>query len=147
MSDTQNCTKFSNLINSCKNIKLDGSNPTMLYAYGGFNINIMPSYDPLAAFFINNLNGVYALANIRGGGYEKINIWKLIIKWSDYMNEKYAKNSLTLLKTSLEFQSYLISFIVIYLNLKKLNKSMSKQLIIWLFVFNCVCHIHCINKF
>jgi hypothetical protein len=101
----------------------------------------------LAAFFINNLNGVYALANIRGGGYEKINIWKLIIKWSDYMNEKYAKNSLTLLKTSLEFQSYLISFIVIYLNLKKLNKSMSKQLIIWLFVFNCVCHIHCINKF
>ncbi len=74
MSDTQNCTKFSNLINSCKNIKLDGSNPTMLYAYGGFNINIMPSYDPLAAFFINNLNGVYALANIRGGGYEKINI-------------------------------------------------------------------------
>jgi prolyl oligopeptidase len=46
----------------------------MLYAYGGFNINIMPSYDPLAAFFINNLNGVYALANIRGGGYEKINI-------------------------------------------------------------------------
>ncbi|XP_054157272.1 uncharacterized protein LOC128955623 [Oppia nitens] len=51
-----------------KNIKLDGSNPTLLYAYGGFNINIEPGYDPLATFFIKHLNGVYALANIRGGG-------------------------------------------------------------------------------
>ena len=52
-----------------QNLKLDGSNPTMLYAYGGFNINIQPSFDPLGTFFIKNLNGIYAVANIRGGGY------------------------------------------------------------------------------
>ncbi|CAG2115619.1 unnamed protein product, partial [Medioppia subpectinata] len=50
-----------------KNIKLDGSNPTLLYAYGGFNINIQPGFDPLGTFFIKHLNGIYAVANIRGG--------------------------------------------------------------------------------
>lgn len=52
-----------------QNIKLDGTNPTLLYGYGGFNINLMPNYGALATFFISKLNGVYAYVNLRGGGY------------------------------------------------------------------------------
>ncbi len=52
-----------------QNITLNGNNPTLLYGYGGFGISNTPNYNPLNAFFINDLNGVYALANIRGGGY------------------------------------------------------------------------------
>nr|XP_046917518.1 prolyl endopeptidase-like [Dermatophagoides farinae] len=51
-----------------KNITLNGQNPTWLYAYGGFNINIQPEYNPMAMFFVKYLNGIYASANIRGGG-------------------------------------------------------------------------------
>ena len=51
-----------------KGLKLDGNNPTLLYAYGGFNYNLMPRFDPLAIFFINNLDGIYAPVNLRGGG-------------------------------------------------------------------------------
>lgn len=50
-----------------KGIKLDGSNPTYLYGYGGFNISLTP------AFSVSNLAwmemcGVYAVPNLRGGG-------------------------------------------------------------------------------
>ena len=46
----------------------NGKNPTMLYAYGGFNVAIQPDYNALGIFFARNLNGIYAVANIRGGG-------------------------------------------------------------------------------
>lgn len=46
----------------------NGKNPTLLYAYGGFNIAIKPDYNALGIFFARNLNGIYAVANIRGGG-------------------------------------------------------------------------------
>jgi prolyl oligopeptidase len=49
-----------------KGLKLDGNNPTMLHAYGGFNIGISPSYIGTRASFINR-GGVYAEAGIRGG--------------------------------------------------------------------------------
>jgi prolyl oligopeptidase PreP (S9A serine peptidase family) len=54
---------------SIQNITLNGNNPTLLHAYGGFGFSNTPNYNPLNAFFINDLKGVYALANIRGGGY------------------------------------------------------------------------------
>jgi prolyl oligopeptidase (EC:3.4.21.26). Serine peptidase. MEROPS family S09A len=50
-----------------KGIKLDGSNPTLLYGYGGFNISMMPGFSTSRLFWLEN-GGVFALANIRGGG-------------------------------------------------------------------------------
>ena len=50
-----------------KGTKLDGSNPTILYGYGGFNISEEPEFSPSVAGWLE-LNGVFALANIRGGG-------------------------------------------------------------------------------
>ncbi|CAG2105308.1 unnamed protein product, partial [Medioppia subpectinata] len=82
-----------------KNIKLDGSNPTLLYAYGGFNINIQPGFDPLGTFFIKHLNGIYAVANIRGGGWHeggmllnKQNVFDDFASAAEYLiNKKYTR--------------------------------------------------------
>ncbi len=49
-----------------KGVELDGSNPALLYGYGGFNIGMSPSFVGLSATFINR-GGVYAIACIRGG--------------------------------------------------------------------------------
>lgn len=45
----------------------DGSNPTILYAYGGFNVSVTPTFSPLNIVWME-MGGVYAVANIRGGG-------------------------------------------------------------------------------
>ncbi len=50
-----------------KGVRLDGQNPTLLYGYGGFNANLLPSFDPLLVAFLEQ-GGVYAQANLRGGG-------------------------------------------------------------------------------
>jgi prolyl oligopeptidase len=50
-----------------KGLALDGKRPTLLTAYGGFNQPQLPSFSARAAFWIEN-GGVYALANLRGGG-------------------------------------------------------------------------------
>jgi prolyl oligopeptidase len=51
-----------------KDMKLDGSNPTILYAYGGFEISITPGYSPITGKLWLENGGVYVVANIRGGG-------------------------------------------------------------------------------
>ena len=51
-----------------KTMKLDGSNPTLLYAYGGFQVSMLPAYSAaIGKIWLEN-GGVYVLANIRGGG-------------------------------------------------------------------------------
>ena len=51
-----------------KDIKLDGSTPTLLYAYGGFQVSRNPSYSSIRGKLWLERGGAYALANIRGGG-------------------------------------------------------------------------------
>ncbi len=51
-----------------KNMKYDGSNPALVYAYGGFNISNKPSYNTRIGIGWLEGGGVYVLANIRGGG-------------------------------------------------------------------------------
>lgn len=46
---------------------LDGQRPTYLYAYGGFNISLTPSFNPSLLLLLNR-GGVYAMPNLRGGG-------------------------------------------------------------------------------
>jgi prolyl oligopeptidase len=49
-------------------LKLDGSNPTLLYGYGGFEVSLRPSYSATIGKNWLEQGGVYVLANIRGGG-------------------------------------------------------------------------------
>jgi prolyl oligopeptidase len=51
-----------------KDLRLDGSNPTLLNGYGGFEISLQPAYDALTGAGWLEQGGVYVLANIRGGG-------------------------------------------------------------------------------
>ena len=51
-----------------KDMKLDGSNPTLLYGYGGFEISLTPGYSGGVGKGWLEKGGVYAVANIRGGG-------------------------------------------------------------------------------
>lgn len=60
-------TKVPMMITYKKGIKLDGTNPTILYAYGGFNISLTPSFSISNAVWMEN-GGVYAVPNLRGGG-------------------------------------------------------------------------------
>ncbi len=50
-----------------KGLPRDGRNPTILYGYGGFNIAVTPRYSPAIIAWLE-LGGIYAVANLRGGG-------------------------------------------------------------------------------
>ena len=85
-----------------KGLDLNGKNPTLLYAYGGFNVSMLPYFKAERLIWLEN-NGIFALANIRGGGeygenwhkagvgLNKQNVFDDFIAASEYLiNEQYT---------------------------------------------------------
>ena len=60
-------TKIPMFLTYKKGLKKDGKNPVYLYAYGGFNISLYPYFSTSRVPFLEN-GGIYAQANLRGGG-------------------------------------------------------------------------------
>ena len=60
-------TKISMFIIHNKDVKKDGSNPTILYGYGGFSVSLTPGFAGSRVVWLEN-GGVYAIPNLRGGG-------------------------------------------------------------------------------
>lgn len=59
-------TKVPMFVSHKKDLKLNGKNPCYLYGYGGFQINLTPSFSTTAAMFMEQ-GGVYCVVNLRGG--------------------------------------------------------------------------------
>ena len=67
-----------------KGLQLNGKNPTILYGYGGFNVSLTPSFSIANAVWLE-MGGIYAVANMRGGGeYGK--------KWHDAGTKMQKQN-------------------------------------------------------
>ena len=60
-------TKVPMIITHKKGLKMDGTNPAILYGYGGFNVSLTPRFSITNAAWLE-MGGIYAVANIRGGG-------------------------------------------------------------------------------
>jgi len=60
-------TRISMFLVHRKGLKIDGTCPVLLTGYGGFNISLTPAFDP-ANFVFYDRGGLYAVANLRGGG-------------------------------------------------------------------------------
>jgi len=60
-------TRVSMFITHKKGLSLDGTNPTLLYGYGGFNISLTPHFSVSSTVWME-LGGVLAIPNLRGGG-------------------------------------------------------------------------------
>jgi len=60
-------TRVPMFITHRKGLPLDGNNPTLMYAYGGFDISITPSFSVMNLVWMEQ-GGVYAVPNLRGGG-------------------------------------------------------------------------------
>ena len=97
-------TRVPMIITHKKGIELDGSNPTILYGYGGFNVSLQPRFSSTRAAWLE-LGGVYAVANLRGGGeygkkwhnagtkMQKQNVFDDFIAAADYLIEKNITSS------------------------------------------------------
>jgi prolyl oligopeptidase len=64
---SKDSTRVPMIITYRKDILRNGKNPTILYAYGGFNSSTTPGFGITSAMWLE-LGGIYAVANIRGGG-------------------------------------------------------------------------------
>ena len=60
-------TRIPMFVTAKKGVALNSDNPTILYGYGGFNIPLQPAFSPALLAWVEN-GGVYAVANLRGGG-------------------------------------------------------------------------------
>ena len=98
-------TKIPMFITYKKGIELNGKNPTMLYAYGGFNISLTPTFSTARIVWLEN-GGVYAQPNLRGGGeygekwhmagtkMNKQNVFDDFISAGEYLiKEKYTASN------------------------------------------------------
>lgn len=65
--ESKDGTKIPMFIVHKKGIELNGKNPTQLYAYGGFNVSLNPSFNTSKILWLEN-GGIYAQPNLRGGG-------------------------------------------------------------------------------
>jgi prolyl oligopeptidase len=95
-------TKVPMFIVHKKGLKLDGSHPTILYAYGGFGVSLTPQF--ISSYYVLLENGgIFALANLRGGGeygekwhlagnlLNKQNVFDDFIAAGEYLiNKKYT---------------------------------------------------------
>jgi prolyl oligopeptidase len=61
-------TRVSMFLVHRRGLRLDGNNPTLLYGYGGFNVSETPAFNPRGLSLWLERGGVYAVANLRGGG-------------------------------------------------------------------------------
>ena len=97
-------TKVPMIITSKKGLALNGRNPVLLYGYGGFNVSLSPSFSVSNVAFMEN-GGVYAVANLRGGGeygdkwhnagtkMQKQNVFNDFIAAAEYMiKEQYTSS-------------------------------------------------------
>jgi prolyl oligopeptidase len=60
-------TRVPMFITAKKGLAQNAANPTILYGYGGFNVPVQPAFSPSVAAWLD-LGGVFAVANLRGGG-------------------------------------------------------------------------------